>query len=163
MYKRVLLKSITFNSKSLNIEIDQKLLNELLSYQQINENDFENGGILMGELYPRSNRIILTHVLVCEHIENSKYGLELNIKCLQKQMDEIWDESNGTITYLGDWHTHPESNPKPSYTDYKTFVKNYYTSKFEQNVLLYVILGSKKSIWFKSFNGLLFYKINIRK
>lgn len=157
------MKSIKFNSKFLNIELDQNLVNKLLSYQQIKDNDFENGGILMGELYPKSNRIKITHILVCEHSKNSKYALELNIKCLQKQMEKIWDESNGTITYLGDWHTHPESNPKPSYIDYKTFVKNYFVSTFEQNVLLYMILGNNKSIWFKSFNGLWFYKINMRK
>ena len=157
------MKSIKFNSKFLNIELAQNLVNKLLSYQQINENDFENGGILMGELYPKSNRIKITHILVCEHSKNSKYGLELNIKCLQKQMDKIWDESNGTITYLGDWHTHPESNPKPSYIDYKTFVKNYFVSTFEQNVLLYMILGNRGNIWFKSFNGLWFKNTNIRK
>lgn len=157
------MKSIKFNSKFLNIELDHNLVNELLSYQQTHDNDFENGGILMGELYPKSNRIKITHILVCEHSKNSKYELELNIKCLQKQMDKIWDKSNGTITYLGDWHTHPESNPKPSYIDYKTFVKNYFVSTFEQNVLLYMILGNRGNIWFKSFNGLWFYKINMRK
>jgi len=156
-------KSINLDAKLLNIELEQKLANKLNYYKQTRENDFENGGILMGELYPRSNRIKITHVLVCEHTKNSKYRLELNIECLQKQMNQIWQESKGTITYLGDWHTHPESSPKPSYTDYKTFVKNYYASTFEQNVLLYMILGSNKHIWFKSFNGLWFYKIKIRK
>lgn len=149
-----------FTSKSLIINIDGKLVNELLSYRQKKDSDSETGGVLMGELYPNSNRIQITHILVCKHTTNSRYGLELNVECLQKQMNEIWEKSKGTITYLGDWHTHPEFNPKPSYVDYRTFVKNYYKSKFEQNLLLYIILGQEKEIWFKSFNGFQFRKIN---
>ncbi|MBP7226819.1 MAG: Mov34/MPN/PAD-1 family protein [Aliarcobacter sp.] len=154
------MKTIKFTSKSLIINIDGKLVNELLSYRQKKDSDSETGGVLMGELYPNSNRIQITHILVCKHTTNSRYGLELNVACLQKQMNEIWEKSKGTITYLGDWHTHPEFNPKPSYVDYKTFVKNYYKSKFEQNLLLYIILGQEKEIWFKSFNGFQFRKIN---
>lgn len=160
MYKRVILKTIKFTSKSLIINIDSKLVNELLSYRQKKDSDSETGGVLMGELYPNSNRIQITHILVCKHTSNSRYGLELNVECLQKQMNEIWEKSKGTITYLGDWHTHPEFNPKPSYVDYTTFVKNYYKSKFEQNLLLYIILGQEEEIWFKSFNGFQFRKIN---
>ncbi len=154
------MKKIKFTSKSLIINIEGKLVNELLSYRQKKDSDSETGGVLMGELYPNSNRIQITHILVCKHTTNSRYGLELNVECLQKQMNEIWEKSKGTITYLGDWHTHPEFNPKPSYVDYRTFVKNYYKSKFEQNLLLYIILGQKNEIWFKSFNGFQFRKIN---
>ncbi len=153
------MKKIKFNTKFLLVNLDKILLTELFSYRQIIDSDKEMGGVLMGELYPNSNRIKITNILVCEHSNNSRYGLELNIECLQKQMNKIWEDSGGTITYLGDWHTHPEFNPMPSYTDYKTFVKNYYVSKFEQNLLLYIILGQEKQIWFKSFNGIKFKKI----
>ena len=153
------MKKIKFNTKFLLVNLDKILLTELFSYRQIIDSDKEMGGVLMGELYPNSNRIKITNILVCEHSNNSRSGLELNIECLQKQMNKIWEDSGGTITYLGDWHTHPEFNPMPSYTDYKTFVKNYYVSKFEQNLLLYIILGQEKQIWFKSFNGIKFKKI----
>ena len=96
------MKTIKFTSKSLIINIDGKLVNELLSYRQKKDSDSETGGVLMGELYPNSNRIQITHILVCKHTTNSRYGLELNVACLQKQMNKIWEDSNGTITYLGD-------------------------------------------------------------
>ena len=153
------MKKIKFIPKSLLVNADKKLLVELLSHRQRSENDCETGGVLMGELYPKSNKIKVTHILVCEHTNNSRYGLELNVECLQKQMNEIWEKSNGTITYLGDWHTHPEYIPKPSYIDYKTFLKNYYASKFEQNFLLYIILGREQTMWFKCFNGFKFKDI----
>ncbi|MDD2639491.1 MAG: Mov34/MPN/PAD-1 family protein [Arcobacteraceae bacterium] len=153
------MKKIKFNPKSFIVSFDKQLLDELLSHRQRKENDYETGGVLMGELYPKSNKIKVTHILVCEHTTNSRYGLELNIECLQKQMNKIWENSNGTITYLGDWHTHPEYNPKPSYIDYKTFFKNYYASKFEQNLLLYIILGREQTMWLRCFNGFKFKNI----
>jgi len=156
------MKKLKLNPKSLEVVIDQLLRKKLLSYKQTNEDSLETGGVLMGEIYPKSNKIKITHILVGEHTSSSKYGVELNVKYLQKKIDEIWQRSYGTITYLGDWHTHPEIKPKPSFIDYKTFLKNYYSSQFNQNILLYMILGNGDSLWFKSFNGFSFKEINIK-
>lgn len=156
------MKKLKFYPTLLKVIIDQVLSEKLLSYKQTNENSPETGGVLMGELYLKSNKIKITHILVGELTSSSKYGLELNVKYLQKKIDEIWQKSDGTITYLGDWHTHPEIKPKPSFIDYKTFIKNYYSSQFNQNILLYMILGNGDSLWFKSFNGFRFREINIK-
>ena len=29
----------------------------------------------------------------------------------------MWAASNGTVTYIGEWHTHPELTPNPSQID----------------------------------------------
>ena len=155
------MKSIKFNTSYLKIIINNNVSKILNSYKQIRKNINENGGVLMGELYPSSNKIIITHALVCNNQSSLRHSVNLNTKCLQKKILKIWKESNGRITYLGDWHTHPENKPSPSLTDYKTFVKNYYTSKFDQNILLYVILGKKNTKWVKLFNGILFCSINL--
>lgn len=153
-------KSIKFNKKKLKIVIEDKLRKELLDFRQLNDDDFEIGGVLMGELYPQSNKIKVTHFLTCDQSSSSINELHLNVECLQSMMDDIWKQSEGTITYLGDWHTHPENNPKPSIIDYKTFMINYYKSEFNQNILLYMILGKKDNIWFKAFDGFKFIKIH---
>jgi integrative and conjugative element protein (TIGR02256 family) len=145
---------INFHQPNLNIEIDESVIKIFNSYKQKKINDSEKGGVLMGNLYPSSNKIVITHALICKNQEATRHGLNLNTKCLQEKILKIWDDSNGTITYLGDWHTHPEHSPQPSITDYKTFVLNYFTSKFDQNLLLYIIVGSDKINWCKSFNGL---------
>lgn len=149
---------IKFNQSTLDIEINESVIKTFNVYKQRKENDVEKGGVLMGKLYPSSNKIVITHALICNNQESTRYELNLNTKCLQEKILKIWEESNGTITYLGDWHTHPEKAPKPSITDYKTFILNYFSSKFDQNLLLYIIVGNAEINWCKSFNGLLFKK-----
>lgn len=150
---------IKFNQSTLDIEINESVIKTFNVYKQRKENDVEKGGVLMGKLYPSSNKIVITHALICNNQESTRYELNLNTKCLQEKILKIWEESNGTITYLGDWHTHPEKAPKPSITDYKTFILNYFSSKFDQNLLLYIIVGNAEINWCKSFNGLLFKKL----
>ena len=154
------MKTIKFDTSSLNIIINSNIVKILNSYKQTLKTDNENGGVLMGELYPLSNKIIITHVLACDNTSSRRNNVNLNTKCLQNKIIDIWEKSGGKTTYLGDWHTHPENKPSPSLIDYKTFFMNYYTSKFDQNILLYLILGKTNNIWFKSFNGLKFLKLN---
>ena len=154
------MRKIKFNQSNLTIEMDASVFKIFHANKQKKVCDAEKGGVLMGKLYPSSNKIVITHALICKNQKSSRYGLTLNTKCLQKKILKIWEENEGTVTYLGDWHTHPENNPKPSILDFKTFVLNYFTSKFDQNLLLYIIVGNNNKNWCKSFNGLVFSKFS---
>lgn len=41
-------------------------------------------------------------------------------KCTSHKEEALkqWTQSDNTITYMGEWHTHPQSIPQPSPTDY---------------------------------------------
>jgi len=147
------MKSIKFDTSNLTVIINANVSDILNSYKQINKNDNENGGVLMGELYPSLNKIIITHALICDNQNSHRNGINLNTKCLQNKILKIWEKSNGKITYLGDWHTHPCKNPKPSIIDKITFFKNYHQSRFDQNVLIYIILGTKEKNYIAIHNG----------
>ena len=43
--------------------------------------------------------------------------------CHQQAATDHWTESGGTITFVGEWHTHPEDIPEPSSVDLKTWEK----------------------------------------
>ncbi len=34
-----------------------------------------------------------------------------------------WNQSGKLITYIGEWHTHPQMIPQPSHTDYRNWLK----------------------------------------
>jgi len=153
------MKPIKFNISKLRIEISSDLYQKLSSLQN-KTCDKEKGGVLMGELRPSRNQITITHILESEMHLSSSHNINLNVKYLQKKMNDIWEKNHGTITYLGDWHSHPENNPSPSIIDYCTFIKNFYTSHFDHNILIYLILGNK-SIWSRAFNGSSFYKFTL--
>src|ERR1700761_6135687 len=42
-------------------------------------------------------------------------------RCHQQTATRNWTESDGTITFVGEWHTHPQDVPGPSLIDLKTW------------------------------------------
>ena len=51
------------------------------------------------------------------------YNFIRNIFGHQFLINNKYNNSNGKINYIGEWHTHSEINPKPSKTDLKTLMK----------------------------------------
>lgn len=149
--------TLKFNTNNLDININQSFLDVLSKYSQTLETP-ERGGVIMGKLYPNKNLVVITNIIEAptESKRNNRY--EMDVKYIQKEINKIWKKSNGTVTYLGDWHTHPEVNPKPSLMDYYTFSKNYFNSSIDQNFLIYIILGLKIKndilIWTGVCNGI---------
>jgi integrative and conjugative element protein (TIGR02256 family) len=115
----------------------------------------------MGELYPSSNKIIITNIVSAQTNKSNRYNLELDIESINKDMTKIHQDSFGTITYLGDWHTHPEPNPTPSQIDYNTFILNHKKTKLEQGFSLYIILGTCNKLLIKIFNGKEFKEVEL--
>jgi len=142
-----------FDENNLEVIFTNEVRKKLNKYRQVKDVHFEEGGQLMGELYPAINKIIVTEVVMCKYIIQDKYGVVLDGKCLNKKMKKVWRKSKGNTTYLGDWHTHPQAIAKPSGQDKETFEDNYWDVSIEQNVVLYLILGNEKKDWLKSYNG----------
>jgi integrative and conjugative element protein (TIGR02256 family) len=148
--------NLKFNIKNLDIRIEQSVLDAFPDYSQGLKTS-ERGGVIMGKLYLNKNMVVITDIIESPSKASHKNRYEMDVEYIQKKINSIWKESNGTITYIGDWHTHPEYNPKPSLTDYITFSKNYFRSTIDQNFLIYIILGYKDntvSRWIGLCNGL---------
>jgi hypothetical protein len=47
----------------------------------------------------------------------SAFGVTIGAKGHQEKFDEIWDATDGAVTFVGDWHTHPGGSTRPSSTD----------------------------------------------
>ncbi|MDD5156830.1 Mov34/MPN/PAD-1 family protein [Sulfurimonas sp.] len=146
-----------FNTNNLDININQSFLDVLPKYSQTLKTP-ERGGVIMGELYPNKNLVVITNIIESPSKLKRNNRYEMDVKYIQKEINKIWKKSKGTVTYLGDWHTHPEINPKPSLIDYYTFSKNYFNSSIDQNFLIYIILGLKVKndilIWIGVCNGI---------
>lgn len=159
-------KSLSLNSSKLVVYITKEAIDTLVAHQQINEDSPEAAGVFIGEIYLEEHTIIIRKAITTYEKNNaSKYHVNLDIKKLQKMIDKEWIESGRTFLYLGEWHTHPEPLPSPSLTDYLTFSGNYYRSAFEQNLLLYAIIGTNPNIfssfWIRTYNGFRFKKVHL--
>lgn len=59
------------------------------------------------------------------------------------QQREIRDRRKRGLHFVGDWHTHPEPIPKPSYEDLRSMKKCFDYSKHDLRNFILVVVGSK--------------------
>ncbi len=83
----------------------------------------ELGGILLGRFSDCSKIIEITEIIEIETKNHSPVSYCRNVKTAQTIIDRKWNESNGEINYLGEWHTHPGMKAIPSTTDINSMVK----------------------------------------
>lgn len=114
-------------------------LNEIKRYIQNEPDKTEAGGLLIG--YRRSNHFEITHITTPKLFDvRQKFLFErrdnTHIRILKKLK-----KTNKDISYLGEWHTHPEEIPSPSNID----LSQWQTCKNNStNVLLFIIFGTKE-------------------
>ena len=98
----------------------------------------ETGGALLGSvfLYPRT--IVITGIIKApvDSIEKPNLFI-LGVDGLEKRIKEIEKKTNGKVTYLGTWHSHPYGG-KASQLDNRTYEKLLFVRNYEPTVCLIV-------------------------
>lgn len=96
-----------------------KTLQEYKQYNGLNE----AGGILLGSYRgPHIEIVFATPPGPCDI--RSPSGFVRKCKTHKQEAYKQWKQSNQLITYIGEWHTHPQQTPKPSSTDYTNWHNN---------------------------------------
>lgn len=103
--------------------------------------DYEAGGILLGSVHGANMLITEATVPTAEDIRSRYYFERLPLGHGSVAMDR-WKESQGTIRYLGEWHTHPEDYPSPSGLDRSEW-NRLSTNRIDKRPLLAVIVGRR--------------------
>lgn len=122
------------------------------------EYDFksEMGGVLAGLLDAEQNVFRITDMsFPYESDKRDRCHFSRNSSGHQEWMDKIWQESNQTKSYLGEWHTHDEDIPVPSRIDRNTWKR---ISRQENNFdeCFFMIIGRRTyGIWTVKINVLL--------
>ena len=125
---------------SVNSEVHEKLTNYMKNYHF----KIESGGIIIGILNPDEKQIIATDLTEpqakdkCTAVtyKRSEYGH-------QERMDKLWEESQYVKTYIGEWHTHNQRIPQPSFTDRRNWIQ---ISKRKHNSdwIFFLIVGTEQ-------------------
>ena len=85
-----------------------------------------------------------------------------NIGCVRdaKKANDIiiaeFEKSNGTRIYLGEWHTHPEDYPSPSYVDINSIKSIIETGDIPAEGVFLIIIGLKQIYYGFYYNGKLY-------
>jgi len=91
-------------------------MESISGYRQLGGAQKESGGIFLGN--QRGSNLEVVDATVPElGDKRGRYYFHRLSKSHQDKADQLWERSGFTITYLGEWHTHPEKIPKPSSQD----------------------------------------------
>lgn len=116
----------------------------LFSHAQTKSNAAEAGGILLGH---RAGGHI--HVISATGPLPNDKRARLRFDRLdtghQKAARDAWASSGGTVDYVGDWHTHPQSVPTPSSKDHVEWKK--LTKALPSSHLFAIVGSSGNSFW----------------
>ena len=127
------------------LKISRRVLDELYTYEQ-HGNRNESGGILLGFVFKDYDEILALGApsrndkAVFFSFIRRKYPA-------QQKINRAWNRSGGYIIYLGEWHTHPRSDPTPSEQDTRMIKNALQKTLMEIDYLYLVIAGGNTSVW----------------
>jgi len=124
------------------ITLSAEVLKILDTYTQRRLSDPESGGVILGNVtteYIQVQRLsVPTELDKCSRTRFERHRLSAQIIINYEHAN-----SYGQVTYLGEWHTHPEDHPSPSGTDVKMIREQFTHNKIHTKFLILLIQGHK--------------------
>lgn len=101
----------------------------------------ETGGILLGVRHSPTVFVVAAVVGPGPSATHNKTSFEPDQEWQVEQVASRWAESDGTLEYLGDWHSHPNGSPRASRDDVRAveLIRNAHEARAPNPLML--ILG----------------------
>ncbi|MCW3794470.1 Mov34/MPN/PAD-1 family protein [Paenibacillus sp. LS1] len=126
------------------LKIDSAAVALMLHFRQMESETPESGGIMMGRILEENSSPMIDEITVpMEGDIQSRTRFLRQAEHHQQIFTLKWEENEGRLFYLGEWHTHPERVPTPSSTDTKNWRKIFLSSNQSIDYLLFVIVGTE--------------------
>ena len=139
----------SLNTVALRFEVKQEVIEQLRVYAQHEGN--EQCGVLTGSKINNQTYRISKVSPPCV-ANNTRCRCERDAKIANEFINDDYEQSNHTRTYIGEWHTHPEPYPHPSLTDFSSIVSNFEESALDYPFLIMTIVGTE-SLYFSVYDG----------
>lgn len=116
----------------------------MISFQQRTWRDAEAGGVLLGRLLRDAPHVVVDEVTTPMSGDRRWFtGFHRSQRAHQQVIDDSWAASGGTCQYLGEWHTHPEENPRPSWIDRCDWRRRLAQDSYDATSLFFLIVGTR--------------------
>ena len=146
----------TYNISEYSVlKIDDNVVYKLLKMYERNCIS-ETGGIILGKFNQDYSEYLITDICeVKSSLRKTPVSFIRDSEIAQGMINDIWKKSDGSINYLGEWHTHVMMRAKPSRTDKNTIIKIAKESIGIKKYVFLIIIGENKEIFICSveFNG----------
>lgn len=98
----------------------------------------ETGGALLGSVFLYPKAVVITDIIDAppDSVETPTLFI-LGVEGLEQKIRDTEKRTNGKVTYLGTWHSHPHGG-KASQTDEGTFKKLLFVRNYEPTVCLII-------------------------
>lgn len=117
-------------------------LEQMLSLRQTEADSREAGGVLIGRHILATRDLVVDEVTVpMRGDRRTRTTFRRSRRPHQKVVDARWSASGGRFSYLGEWHTHPESSPSPSKVDLCDWRRRLVEDEVDGAFLLFAIVG----------------------
>lgn len=137
-------KGVIIKYDKVKIKVCQNIINTLSNYVQKGSCSIESGGILIGKENKSNKNIIINHITTPMIKDKSKYDRFIRRdKGHVEVFNSLYVSSSGTVRYIGEWHTHPETIPNFSEIDLNNWKK---ISKDSNNNNYYHIIVGYEAI-----------------
>jgi integrative and conjugative element protein (TIGR02256 family) len=131
---------------NLSIHLSPEVLEILDRYIQRGLTDLESGGVILGRI--AGDTIQVQRLSVPTELDKrSRMSFERHRLSAQIVINYEHANTHGQVTYLGEWHIHPEDHPTPSGTDIIMIKKQFAENTIHTDFLILLIQG-RKSLWY---------------
>lgn len=126
-----------------SILIEPQVVDLVSSYCQHQTGSLESGGILLG--YRRGDHLHIVEATTPQPDDKRmRFRFFRRDYNHQKVAIRQWELSGNTMDYVGEWHTHPETEPTPSSLDMTEWTK---ICCVRQASMVFLIAGWTDTFW----------------
>lgn len=129
------------NDKRTLLHFSTATLETFCLHIQASDADCEAGGLLLGSVHG-AHMLIEQATAPTAWDNRSRYLFERMPFGHEAIALSRWTASQGTVRYLGEWHTHPEGYPQPSGLDRSEW-NRLSAKRRDKRLILAVIVGRK--------------------
>ena len=126
------------------LRVAKDTISELSSYRQLKQKDPESGGVLVGMHLNSGGKMVINGLTPPQQTDEQGRYSHYRSEAHSRLLENIWEGSEGHLTYVGLWHTHPEPTPTPSPQDLKDWRKALSQSQYHGKWLFFIIVGQTK-------------------
>lgn len=120
------------------LTVSTRVLNHLKKYQQRESGSAEAGGQLFARL--SSREVVIEEVTGPRASDLRTRTSYVPYRAAEQPEIDFWHKRR--LHYVGDWHTHPEMQPRPSDSDRQSIRESFIRSKHSLRGFLMIIVGT---------------------